>query len=161
MVRIENLQEKKLIGMSKEMSFMNDKTFELWNGFMKKHSNIKNRVDSNFISMNVYGKKHTPDTEFEKWAVVEVTDFDDVPNEMLTYVLQGGLYAVFIHKGPANAFHLTQQYIFEKWLPSSQYELDHREHFEVLKKNYRPDDPNAEEEVWIPIKPKNNESKNR
>lgn len=155
MVRIVDLQEKKLMGMSKEMSFKDDKTFELWNGFMKRRSTIKNRVDSNFISMNVYNKDHTPDTIFKKWAVVEVKDFHEVPDVMLTYTLQEGLYAVFLHKGPASRFYLTQKYIFEEWLPNSQYELDHREHFEVLKENYRPDDPNAEEEVWIPIKPKN------
>lgn len=155
MARIENLQEKKLIGMSKEMSFNNDKTFELWNGFMKRHHDIKNRIDSSFISMNIYNKEHTPDTVFKKWAVVEVEDFNEVPDEMFSYTLQKGLYAVFLHKGPASTFHLTQQYIFETWLPSSQYELDYREHFEVLKENYRPDDPNAEEEIWMPIKLKN------
>lgn len=155
MVRIENLKAKKLIGMSTKMSFINDKSYELWQGFMKRFGDIKNRADTNFISMNVFDKPPAPDTEFEKWAVVEVNDFQDIPDEMSTYVLQEGLYAVFLHKGSASTFHTTQKYIFEAWLPSSEYDLDHREHFEVLTENYRPNDPDAEEEVWIPIRPRN------
>ncbi len=81
-----------------------------------------------------------------------MTDFDTIPNEMETYTLKGGMYAIFLHKGAANTFHLTQGYIFGTWLPSSEYELDTREHFEVLKGNYDPRDSNAEEDVWIPIK---------
>jgi AraC family transcriptional regulator len=37
-------------------------------------------------------------------------------------------------------------------LPGSDYSLDSRAHFEILGKKYKHDDPNSEEEVWIPIK---------
>jgi AraC family transcriptional regulator len=45
-------------------------------------------------------------------------------------------------------------YIFGEWLPNSSYELDTREHFEILSEGYRPDDRDAEEEIWIPIRKK-------
>ena len=44
------------------------------------------------------------------------------------------------------------KHIFGRWLPQSEYELDDREHFELLPEGYSPVDPEAEEEVWIPIK---------
>ncbi len=39
-------------------------------------------------------------------------------------------------------------------LPNSEYELENRPHFEVLGEKYKNNDPNSEEEIWIPIKKK-------
>jgi AraC family transcriptional regulator len=61
---------------------------------------------------------------------------------------------VFIHIGQASTFPKTMQYIFGSWLPESEYTLDSREHFEVLPAQYDPRDPDAREDVWIPIKEK-------
>jgi predicted transcriptional regulator YdeE len=96
----------------------------------------------------------THDLEFEKWAAAEVSDFDSIPENMEPYVLQGGLYAVFMHKGAASTGFKTFQFIFGTWLPQSEYELDNREHFEILGEKYKNEDPDSEEEIWIPIKHK-------
>jgi len=101
------------------------------------------------------GQPFTPETPFEKWAAVEVSDHSDIPPGMEPYTLQGGKYAVFVHRGPASSFAKTSNYIFGVWLPHATYELDSREHFELLGATYRPDDPDAEEEVWIPIRQSN------
>ncbi len=74
---------------------------------------------------------------------------------METYILQGGLYAVFIHKGVAKTADVTFQYIFTDWLPGSYYLIDNRRHFEILGEKYKNGDPASEEEIWIPIKFKN------
>jgi len=155
--RIEFLEVKKLIGCNRQMSLSKDETFELWQSFMKRRTEIKNRSNSHFYSMQVYDKpldfKHfTPQTKFEKWAAVEVSSFDFIPEGMKSYSMEVGNYAVFIYKGVASDFHSTAQYIFGEWLPNSKYTLDSREHFEVMKENYDPKDPNSEEEIWIPIK---------
>ena len=55
----------------------------------------------------------------------------------------------------ASEFSKTMQHIFTRWLPESNYRLDNRPHFEVLGERYKNNDPNSEEEVWIPIKQKN------
>ncbi len=95
-----------------------------------------------------------PDKEFEKWAAVEVEDFNGVPDEMETLKTPGGLYAVFLHKGPARKGVETYQYIFRTWLPNSTYLLDNRPHFAVMGIKYKKDSPDSEEELWIPVKPK-------
>lgn len=95
-----------------------------------------------------------PTTTFEKWAVVEVSDTDSIPTGMESYNLPGGQYAVFHHKGPASAAPQVFQRIFGVWLPGSEFELDGREHFELLPENYSPIDPEAEEEIFIPVRPK-------
>ncbi|MDW7733029.1 MAG: GyrI-like domain-containing protein [Methanolobus sp.] len=154
--RIETLAPKKLIGMHRRMSLAQNTAVELWRRFMPKRTEIRNRADSMYISMNVFpeGQKGLLSTKtfFEKWAAVEVTSYDMLPEGMETYTLQGGKYAVFIHKGPASAFPKTMQHIFVNWLPDSEYELDNREHFEILSEDYNPNDPEAEEEVWVPVK---------
>ena len=72
---------------------------------------------------------------------------------MEAFVIQGGSYAVFIHKGATDTFHKTAEFIFSVWLPNSKYELDNRKHFEIMKENYLgPNNPDSEEEVWVPIK---------
>ncbi|MBI3300043.1 MAG: GyrI-like domain-containing protein [Elusimicrobia bacterium] len=145
---IETLREKKLVGMHLTMSLAQDKTGELWKRFMPRRAEIKHRVDDNFISMEFY----TPDAPFEKWAVVEVSAHADIPDGMEPYTLRGGQYVVFKHKGPARAAPNLFSHLFSGWLPKSGHALEDREHFELLPKDYRPDDPNAQEEIWIPIK---------
>ena len=91
-------------------------------------------------------------TRFEKWAAVEVADFESIPDSMESIILSEGLYAVFLHKGAASEGARTFSYIFGTWLPGSEYQLDNRPHFEILGEKYKNDDPASEEEVWIPVK---------
>ncbi|TRX02715.1 GyrI-like domain-containing protein [Flavobacterium gawalongense] len=153
--RIETLAEKKLIGKRIQMSLANNKTRELWQRFMPRRKEIQNNIGFDLYSMQVYDALYfdnfNPNATFEKWAAIEVSHFNTVPNEMETFTLAGGRYAVFIHKG-SNTDNKTFRYIFETWLPDSEYILDHRPHFELLGAKYKKDDPNSEEEIWIPIK---------
>jgi AraC family transcriptional regulator len=77
---------------------------------------------------------------FEKWAVVEVSAFESIPVGMHAFELPGGLYAQFMHHGPAADFAKTFGHIFTVWLPDSGYRIDNsRPHFEVMgapKKRY-------------------------
>lgn len=156
--RLEILNEKKLIGKYILMSFIENKTFQLWNGFMPRREEIKNTIDTNLYSLEVFPVGHfdnfDPNDTFQKWAAIEVHDFDEIPSEMETLIIPTGLYAVFIHNGPASDAHITYHSIFVEWLPNSEYTVDDRPHFAIMGKNYIKDDPNSEEEIWIPIKGK-------
>ncbi|WP_438972320.1 GyrI-like domain-containing protein [Polaribacter sp.] len=155
--RIERLEERKLIGYNLRMSLTNNKTGQLWGQFGPRIKEIQNRVTEDKISMQIYNSSYyanfSPDNEFEKWATVEVENFNSIPNEMKPFTLQGGMYAVFNYKGSSSDKSIFQ-YIFWKWLPKSLYQIDDRPHFEVLGKNYKNNDPKSEEEIWIPIKKK-------
>lgn len=123
--------------------------------FMPNRSEIKNKLNSSLISLQQYeiDFDFNPNTEFEKWASVEVANFNNIPSGMETFVLPSGLYAVFDYKG-LNTDHSIFQYIFGTWLPSSAFVLDNRPHFEVLGDKYKNNDPSSEEEIWIPIRKK-------
>jgi len=153
--RIEISNEKKLVGNRLTMSFADNKVGELWKNFMPSRKGITNNLTNDLVSMVVYKPKHFADfkltNEFVRWATVEVSDFDNVPNEMETFVLPSGLYAVFDYKG-SNTNNSIFQYILGTWLPGSDYVLDNRPHFEVLGDKYKNNDPTSEEEIWIPIK---------
>ncbi|KOP39131.1 AraC family transcriptional regulator [Flavobacterium sp. WLB] len=154
--RIETLTEKKLIGQHIEMSFIENKTFQLWSNFMPKRKQIKNTINENLYSLEVFSHGHfdnfDPGKTFQKWAAVEVGNYDEVPSEMETLIIPDGLYAVFIHYGPASEGHKTYHTIFAEWLPNSKYTVDDRPHFAVMDHKYKKEDPESEEEIWIPIK---------
>ncbi|MDJ0755023.1 MAG: GyrI-like domain-containing protein [Ardenticatenaceae bacterium] len=156
--RIEHLVSKKLIGQKMTMSLVANKTGVLWRNFMPKRREIQNAIGRDLFSLQIYDPSYfanfDPHREFEKWAAVEVTDFDQVPPEMETMILPEGLYAVFMHQGPASTGQKTFETIFTSWLPNSEYTLDNRPHFELLGAKYKNEDPESEEEFWIPVKAK-------
>ncbi|MEM7711989.1 MAG: GyrI-like domain-containing protein [Cyanobacteria bacterium P01_A01_bin.68] len=153
--RIERLFPKKLIGLSLTMSLAHNRTGELWSHFGTKIREVQNRVSQDKISMQVYPPNYytafSPTSEFKKWATVEVTSFDAIPEGLQPFELQGGLYAVFDYTG-SSADPAIFHYIFSDWLPKSIYTVGDRPHFEVLGPNYKNNDPNSEEAIWIPIR---------
>ena len=155
--RIETSNEKKLVGKRLAMSFANFRIEELWRSFMPRRSEITNNLTSDLISLVVYKPTHFTDfkltNEFERWATVEVANFENVPVGLETFVLPEGQYAVFQYKGLSSDNSIFQ-YIFGTWLPGSDYVLDDRPHFEVLGDKYKNNDPASEEEIWLPIQPK-------
>ncbi len=155
--RIVTTHEKKLVGKRLTMSFADFKIAELWRSFSPWRNEITNNISNDLISLAVYKPDHfsnfKPTNEFEKWALVEVANFNSIPHKMETLFLPGGTYAVFDYKG-LNTDNSIFQYIYSEWLPGSGYALDNRPHFEVLGEKYKNNDPTSEEEIWIPIKAK-------
>ena len=72
-------------------------------------------------------------------------------------MLRGGTYAIFRHRGLASTSAKTMPYIMGSWLPNSTYELDNREHFEVLPESPRTTTHKTsrpKNEVWVLVRPK-------
>lgn len=157
-VGIKLLGEKKLVGKRVQMSFAINTTRDLWQSFMPHLKEITNRTGKELFSAEVYPplffQHYSINTNFEKWAAVEVTDHNNIPKEMEAFVFPAGLYALFIHKGKAEKGPETYRYIFMDRLPESGYELDNRPHFAVMGEKYKRDDDASEEEIWIPVRPK-------
>ena len=156
-VRIEELPKKILIGKSLKMSLVNNKTPQLWKSFMTEKSAIDNTIGTNLYSIQVYHDVHyfenfKPETEFTKWAAIEVEDHNTIPIGFTPFILESGRYAVFSHKGDAIEFQKSMQYIFGVWMPQSEFELDDRPHFELLGEKYKNNSPDSEEEIWLPVR---------
>lgn len=153
--RIERLTRKRLIGEKMTMSMLNNRTLMLWQCFMPRRREITDVINSNLFSIEVYSpfyfSNYNPDAEFTKWAAVEVSDIANIPKGMDVITLEG-LYAVFSYKGNANQGAAAYQYIYETWLPNSDYQLDDRAHFAVMGAGYKNNSDDSEEELWIPIR---------
>lgn len=157
--RIGKIEETKLIGNKTKMSFTNNKTMELWQSFMPRRKEITNPLGTELYSVELYNdrmffKNFDPTKEFEKWAGIKVSEFDNVPNGLETLIIPKGEYAVFHYKGKPSEAQSTYQYIYGQWIPNSEYELDDRPHFALMGEKYKGEDPESEEEFWIPIRKK-------
>lgn len=152
--RIVEIESRKFVGRSVKMSLADNRTGQLWGSFMPRRKEIVNPVSTDLFSLQVYSAEYFEEfdvkREFEKWALVEVPDFNAVPGGMETFECPGGMYAVFLYKG-LGGDPAVFEYIFSRWLPLSPYRLDHRPHFEVLGEKYKNGSADSEEEIWIPI----------
>ena len=109
-----------------------------------------------FYSVEIYDDdffiNFNPSREFEKWAAVKVEDTQAIPDGMSSLVIPEGLYSVFNYKGKSSDAVNAYEYIFRKWVPESEYEVDNRPHFALMGEKYKNDHPDSEEELWIPIR---------
>ena len=155
-LRIETISIKKTLGFSTQTSIANDKTIEIWQKLMPRLKEVSGYKRADLISLQVYDtnslQKFSPETEFKKYALIEVKNFDLIPDGFEKFEIPAGKYAVFLHKGTSADFYKTSNFIFGEWLPKSDYSLDDRPHFEILGDAYKGhNNPENEEEVWIPI----------
>jgi len=155
-VRFETLTSKTLIGQQQTMSLIKDTTGELFRSFMPRRKEIKQTKDQWVYDLRIYPANYfspfSPATSFIKWALVEVEKEEQLPIGMETFLLNGGKYAVFTPESRINNPNIFQ-YIFGEWLPNSNFVLDDRPHFERLNPKGKRNNPDADEEFWIPIKP--------
>lgn len=155
--RIENLSAKLVVGMRRRMSLSKNETHLLWQSFMPRKKEIVNAKNLFLFSLEVYDglsyfRQFNPQNEFEKWAAIEVENGEDIPAGMEKLLIPEGMYAIFVFKGmTSDAFAFYNQ-IFSEWLPASDFELELRPHFAWMGEKYKKDDPNSEEEIFIPIK---------
>lgn len=152
---IVHIDKKLLVGQALDMSLMDNKTFELFSGFMPQRNQISNAVSTDIYEVMQYNTNHfkafSPNNRFTKWATLEVSNHNHIPKGMQPLVLEEGLYAKFVYKGLPKDFGTLMRYILSKWLPQSGYQLDDRPHFNVLGEKYKNNDPSSEEDVFVPL----------
>ncbi len=154
--RLENIQEKILVGLQMKMSWQENRTMQLWQSFMPRRKEIENKINEDLFSINIYPEDfdfsiNSMEKVFTKWAAIEVKNMDAIPPNFEFYRLPAGRYAVFSYKGLSTDPSVFE-YIYGTWLPNSNYQLEQRPHFEILGEKYKNKDPNSEEEIWIPVK---------
>jgi AraC family transcriptional regulator len=155
---IQNIPTKKLIGINIQTSLSEFNPSVVWQKFIPRLKEIENKVGSEKYSIQVYEQPFSydsfnPNMKFEYWAAIEVNDINTIPDDMFSLEIPSGKYAVFLHKGNMSAFQKTLSYIYTKWLPSSGFIIDHRPYFERLDERYLgANNPDSQEEVWVPIK---------
>lgn len=153
---IQQFPSKTFMGISIKMSLTDNLTSELWRSAISLKPAVDQLENNNAYSIECYPEDYfntfTPEKKFEKWAAFLPKKDSPIMNPFVRITIPKGRYAVFHFKGSsANAFALFS-YIFNTWLPTSGYKLDHRPHFAVMGEKYKNNDASSEEEIWIPIK---------
>lgn len=83
---------------------------------------------------------------------VEVSKIDDLNPLFVIKTIPAGKYLRFIHKGLANKVGYTYKYIYNQFLPSTDYQLNRPFNFEYYgEKCLGPYNENSESEIYIPI----------
>ncbi|WCO02090.1 GyrI-like domain-containing protein [Psychroserpens ponticola] len=157
--RIEVIEDRLIVGMKTQTSVLtiNEKTKQLAKLFMPRRHEVASRIGEHVFSIQDYGDNYSPtdfNSEFDKWVAVEVKDSNDLPEGMDSFIIKSGTYVVFSFKGSVSEFPKSRAYIFQEWLPNSEYQLDPKAHFEILSENYSKDLQNIEEDIWIPVRKK-------
>ncbi len=157
-IEIQDLGPLQLAGLSQTTSHGAGNSAEVWRAFGPRVKEVTARADQYRYNVRQYPEDLiladlTADTAFEQWAAVALTNGDDaIPDGMVKLRVPGGTYAYYTFHGSPAGFGSALERLLREWLPTSGYTIDNsRPHFERLGPDYRPDDPNATEEVFIPV----------
>ncbi len=156
--RIINSEAILIVGLKADLTFLTNAkgTGDLARQFMPKRNQILNRVSTEKFSIQIYQdfnyNKMSPKTIYQKWVGIEVSSFENIPKGLEVLTIKAGKYAVFNYQGKPEGFLQAWQYVHTNWLPTSEYKLDNRPHFEKLPEDYHPLNTLVEEEIWVPIK---------
>jgi AraC family transcriptional regulator len=145
-----------LVGLKADVALDPNQTRALRQKFGPWRAKIENRADDNTYAVDIYPgnylKDFKPQTVFEKWAAVAVKEKPkSLANPLQFLEIKPALYAIFQHQGSASTVGQTYNYVLNQWLPQSGYKLVARPHVAVMPPKYQPQDPKAQEEIWIPI----------
>lgn len=126
---------------------------------MPKRPAIQQIIDTTLYAVDQYPSPNffeafDPHRSFERWAAVPVHTVVDLPEGLESLLLPAGQYAVFTYKGVESQAQAFFQYIYTVWLPTAAYQLADRPHFAKMDARYKGEDPDSEEEFWIPIEPR-------
>ncbi|MDT8718688.1 AraC family transcriptional regulator [Clostridium sp. 19966] len=144
-------KEFKLIGMKETVKPGSEGIKNLWHNFTSKKSEVKNILaQDTVIGICEYMPNITDESKFSYFAGVEVTDFFDIPKEMLIKIIPNSKYAVFTHKGSLSKLKDTYNFIYGIWLPQSGYELAELDTIELYDSRSNTADP--EFDIHIPLK---------
>lgn len=125
---------------------------DTWAKFMAESDSIPNRTTPDwFYQFSFWPEKY----EMEGFFVmpsVEVSSLQEIPSLFVGKTIPAARYLRFIHYGLSNRVDQTYQFIYETYLPQSNYQLTKPYNFEFYGAGFKgPDNPDSETEIYIPI----------
>ncbi len=125
---------------------------ELWAHFPAEIGSIPNRrIPERYYQIVFWPHQYDLEGYFLMCAV-EVDDLNHINPSLVGKSLPSARYLRFIHRGCSGKVGLTYQYIYESWLPKSDYKLSLPYNFELYDEKFLgPDNPDSESEIYIPV----------
>ncbi len=143
----------KLVGIPfyYDLTLKNDLS-EPWQHLIKNVTSIENRIiPEKYYQVQFWLPDQDPSTMYF-FIAVEVSKITDIPIQFTAKTLPEQTYLKFLHKGRANTVGLTYQWIYDTWLPDTEYRLPHLYNFEFCGDQYTgPYDDESISEIYIPV----------
>ncbi len=148
------LEERILVGIS--FFIHNDKEIndlsKEWGQLMSEVHLIKNKIQPERFYQVQFWSETQDLNGLYFYLGVEVTTMKDVDPQFVIKLLPKGHYLRFIHKGLANKVGYTYRYIYNQFLPETDYRLTKPFNFEYYgEKCLGPYNENSESEIYIPV----------
>lgn len=126
--------------------------YEQWTNLTTHLEHIPYVPDSpSFYQMQMWFEEQSAETIYF-YIAVGVDKEGELPIQMSYKKIPKGKYLRFYHKGLANQVGETYQYIYEEWLPRTEYKLAHHFNFEYYgDENLGPYNPESITEIYIPV----------
>ncbi len=138
-----------------DLSQKNDLS-EPWGHLVKSLSLIPNRkTPERYYQMQYWFPDQDPNF-FYFFISVEVNKIDELPVQFTSKIIPEQSYLRFKHRGLANTVGFTYEYIYNTFLPQTEYKLPHLYNFEFYGDEYKgPYNEDSISEVYIPIESPN------
>ena len=109
------------------------------------------------ICLNETGTEFQEDSKFDYLACMVVKDDSLIPSGMEYREIPAQLVAVFTHSGSLETLAETQEYIYDKWLPDSEYKLIPADEIEWYDSRVKFGEKVSQMDIHIPIAKKDKE----
>jgi AraC family transcriptional regulator len=129
----------------------------LWHKLHKVKNHISNRTNMDYlVGVNDYSKNFSYEDKnpaFDYYAVVEVSNLEQIPAKMQAITLKAGKYVIFTFRGKTkDSLQPVIEYIYKEWLPQSSCLLNENAKYEFIRYGEIADEMGQSSiEVWIPI----------
>lgn len=122
---------------------------KLWSRFNPRANEINNRHAG---GLGLCVSEGFENCDFSYMACCEVSAVDSIPEGMIARTIPACKYLVFTHKGSVDNLGETYDFIYGKYIPNANYEIQTKVDFELYDERFNPDSPDSEMDIYIPIK---------
>lgn len=151
--KLVNLKDMKLVGIPfyYNLSMKNDLS-DPWSLLMQNLSLIPHiQKPERYYQMQYWFPNQDSDSTYF-FIAVEVGKIESIPIQFIAKTIPAGTYLKFRHKGRSNKVGYTYQYIYEEWLPNSDYRLSEHFNFEYYGEEcLDPYDEESVSDIYIPL----------
>jgi len=150
----------KVIGMKISTTLKENSIPQLWNDFIARMEELgKTAVPdcSLGVCLNEINKDHDGSEIFEYLACRVVKDDSIIPSGMEYHEIPAQLIAVFTHFGTLDTLGETYGYIYDQWLPKSEYKIIDAAEVEWYDSRFKFGEKDSQMDIHIPIAKKDDE----
>lgn len=151
-MRKDEKESFRVVGISVPTSVQecieNNKIPKLWEDFMKRLGEIKNKVNEKiFYGLSLV----TGECSFNHIACVEVSSLDGVPEGMVGKEVPKAKYAVWTYKGKMPGLTEAYRWLYEEGMPKSGLKQKKDIWLEKYDERFKDDSDDSIMEIWIPV----------